>query len=168
MSNLVWTENTKPDRPGIWACKGHIHPYAATERTLTPGHHWTVGTWAFLMDLPTIVDPPRYRDVTAADVKRKVDLALHDGEWDEGIELVAILPETVPHRYVGLYGEPPRIGCWRYARILDTQPEARQAREWWLNLYPQDIGAHETEHAAVAMQNRNFLERVHVREVFQE
>jgi hypothetical protein len=58
MSNLVWTKNTKPDRPGIWM-KNDGSVRRVIELDSQP-----LGTWCFLMDLPTIADPPKYRTPT--------------------------------------------------------------------------------------------------------
>lgn len=135
MSEHVWTENTRPDRPGIWKRKNmrlyEVHPEDLSSR-------WAVGTWAFICDLPTIVDPPRYRPVTAADVGKMVEVC-HREEFDDErtVGKLIHIRRDGDFRFVVDEGENFLMcPAFPFARILDSgdDGQAKRAREWWLHI----------------------------------
>lgn len=131
VSQFVWTENTKPDRPGIWAnrhltCPVYVHK---------PEMH-DVGTWCYLMPLPTIADPPRYREVRKGDEGEVIEVAGYCGQarfigFSTRGELVYEQEDGRVH-----------ISKPKLCRILDTEPakKAREPREVWINEYRGGLG----------------------------
>lgn len=125
MSEHVWTENTKPDRPGIWAYRTSTNRWVAEHVTAANLGIWGDGTWAFICDLPDIKDPPKYRDVTPADVGREIEVfekpSFFIGLCTEGYAVYEWLDEC------GLRRHPLSV-----CRILDDGQPAKQPREWWI------------------------------------
>lgn len=58
---LRWVENTKPDKPGIWAVKGKARDYAhlATESDVADDREFSTGTWCYLGPIPEILPPKK-------------------------------------------------------------------------------------------------------------
>jgi hypothetical protein len=133
MSNLVWTKNTKPDRPGIWM-KNDGSVRRVIELDSQP-----LGTWCFLMDLPTIADPPKYRTPTMADVVSANPICeFRDSElhsWQVR-ELLAVMPADFTYRFIARTDSCDACASFKFARIVDTDTEPkREPREWWINEY---------------------------------
>lgn len=166
MSEFVWTENTRPDRPGIWKRKNmrlyEVHPEDLTSR-------WAVGTWAFICDLPDIKDPPEYREVNQGDVGREIEVWDYEGDEIEKRELLAVMPEEVEYRFaVRRPDARDEWEAWNHARILDDGRPKREPREFYVtvDLEDGDIEIYHTKEVAEspAMPGESF-EVVHVREV---
>lgn len=139
MSELVWVENTKPDRPGIWAFKYENGEAAIREVTEGNLSHWDFGTWCFICDLPNIKDPPKYRGVTEVDAQSQREVLVRSAaDYEFPATLLAF--SVTKNRVVV---EDKRGHIFYYpvecARILDDAPQvSKKPREWMLGVDGQN------------------------------
>lgn len=157
MSEHVWIENTKPDRPGIWASKSSTGVGVTQFLDEDDLQSSWPGAWCFLMDLPDIKDPPKYRDVTPADVNSPIQVRNRD-DWFDATCFSVSKAGRVAYENACVFG----VVAAKFARILDDGQPAKQPREWWVR--NGDLGG--GLHCAYTQKPNYVLDGfTHVREV---